>query len=131
MAARIDRLFVVSGLLFAFTGLLLAAHMGEARDQSQLYTHAHLMLPGFLMSSVYGLCYRSWPALKSGLSPIVHYIAHTMGAAFLAIALFLFASGSASPIAVPLDIAATLLLMIGVVVFFVDLLRRGEGPPKT
>lgn len=124
MTQRIDKWFVATGLLFALVGLYFAARMGESRDTSQMFTHAHLLVVGFLMSSAFGVIYRAWPELKSGWFAPVHYVAHTLGAALLSGALFLFAQGIGPMPSTPMVIAATVLLILSVAAFFVQFLRK-------
>ena len=126
MAQRIDKWFVSSALAFAILGLLLAAHMGESRDTAEMFTHAHLLVVGFLMSSAYGLLYRTWPKLKSGWFPAAHYAAHTLGAALLAGSLHLFAKGIGGAPAVPMVIAATVLLLLSVIGFLFVFLKAAD-----
>jgi hypothetical protein len=126
MAQRIDKWFVASALVFAIAGLVIAAHMGQSRDTSQMFVHAHLLVAGFLMSSVYGLCYRSWPVLKAGWFPLVHFAAHMLGAASLAVSLHLFAKGRGGVPAVPMVISATVLLIVAAIAFLVVFLRKAD-----
>ena len=84
-----DRKFVATGLGFGILGLLLGIYMAASHNHGQLVTHAHIMLVGFVVSFVYGVCHKLWLGNnESGLARIQFYL-HVVGAIGLTIGLFL------------------------------------------
>jgi putative solute:sodium symporter small subunit len=84
-----DRKFVLTGLGYAILGLLLGIYMAATRNHGHLVTHAHIMLVGFVVSFIYGLCHKLWlNNSESRLAKILFYI-HQVGAATLFVGLFL------------------------------------------
>jgi len=84
-----DRKFVLSALVYAILGLFLGVYMAAVNDHSQMTTHAHILLMGFVLSFAYGLCHKLWlDNLSSGLAVIQFYI-HQAGVLVLLIGLFL------------------------------------------
>lgn len=62
--ANIDRAFVTIGLAWLLLGMLLGLHMGATADNRFLDVHIAMVLPGFVVLSLYGAFYRLWPAMK-------------------------------------------------------------------
>ena len=85
-----DRKFVLTGLGYAILGLLLGIFMAASKDHGHLVTHAHIMLVGFVVSFVYGLCHKLWlNNIVSKLSLAQFYI-HQAGTLGIVIGLFLY-----------------------------------------
>lgn len=106
---NIDRAYVMVGLLLLVLGELLGFYMGAANDLSVRDTHVAMMLPGFVVLTLYGVLYRLWPVMKdSGLAMAQFWIAVT-GSFGLVIGAYLVAIG-AGIIAVAL---ASILTIVG------------------
>ena len=75
---NIDRWFVLTGLLFLLVGMALGLKMSKAQDFTLHGLHAHLNLLGFVVMTLFGLCYRNWPRMKEGMLATVHYFIHTL-----------------------------------------------------
>lgn len=129
MTQNIDRYFVLAGLVFAGAGLVLGNVMGESGDHSQMPTHAHIMLAGFVFSFIYGAAYRLWPALKSGWMPIAHFVLHILGAFLMITGLFFVYGGMASEESVLIFfITGPLGIILGWLFFIVWFFLKGKGP---
>ena len=75
--AKIDRAFVTVSLAWLIAGLLLGFHMGASGDNKFLDVHVAMLLPGFVVLTLYGVVYRLWPAMKaSGLAKAQFWIAN-------------------------------------------------------
>lgn len=74
---NIDRLFVLTGLVFLLVGMALGLKMSMAQNFAMRGLHAHLNLLGFVLMTLFGLCYRSWPKMQQGKLATVHYLLHT------------------------------------------------------
>lgn len=53
----IAKAFIVTAILYGILGLMLGLHMGMSKDHSQLPTHAHIMLIGWLSFAIFGFFY--------------------------------------------------------------------------
>ena len=118
-----DRKFVATGLGFGILGLVLGIYMAASKNHGQLVTHAHIMLVGFMVSFVYGVCHKLWLGNnESGMARIQFYL-HVIGAIGLTVGLFLMYGGivAAEKIEPVLSISsiAVLLGMILMKVLFV------------
>ena len=83
---NIDRLFVLTGLVFLLIVMAFGLHMSAAMDFTLHGLHAHLNLLGFVLMTLFGLCYRAWPKMQEGKLATVHYLLHTV---CVGVALFL------------------------------------------
>jgi len=84
-----DRKFIITGFAYALAGLALGIFMAASRDHGHLVTHAHIMLIGFLVSFIYGLCHKLWlNNIVSKLS-LVQFYCHQIGTIGLIVGLFL------------------------------------------
>lgn len=75
---NIDRLFVLTGLIFLLVGMAFGLKMSASMDFSLHGLHAHLNLLGFVLMTLFGLCYRAWPKMQEGWLATVHYLIHTV-----------------------------------------------------
>jgi len=75
---NIDRLWVLTGLVFLLVGMGLGLKMSMAQDFGLHGLHAHLNLLGFVLMTLFGLCYRAWPKMQEGILATVHYLLHTV-----------------------------------------------------
>jgi hypothetical protein len=75
---NLDRLWVLTGLVFLLVGMGLGLQMAMAQDYGMHGLHAHLNLLGFVLMTLFGLCYRSWPKMQEGMLATVHYLVHTV-----------------------------------------------------
>lgn len=85
-----DRKFVMTGLGYAIAGLVLGIYMAASKNHGQLVTHAHIMLLGFVVSFVYGVCHKLWLNNSTSRLAMVQYYVHQVGTLFLLTGLFLF-----------------------------------------
>ena len=85
-----DRKFILTSLGYAILGLALGIFMAASKDHGHLVTHAHIMLIGFVVSFIYGLCHKLWlNNIISTLSRVQYYI-HQAGTVGVVIGLFLY-----------------------------------------
>lgn len=78
---NIDRWFILTGLVFLLLGIVLGISMAKSMDFTLHGLHAHLNLLGFVVMTLYGLCYRQWPRMQEGMLATVHYLLHTVSIA--------------------------------------------------
>lgn len=85
-----DKKFVLTGLGYAIIGLALGIFMAASKDHGHLVTHAHIMLIGFVVSFIYGLCHKLWlNNIVTKLSQVQFYV-HQLGTLGVVIGLFLY-----------------------------------------
>jgi len=84
-----DRKFVSIGLIYAVIGIALGIFMAATHDHGQLVTHAHIMLVGFVVSFIYGLCHKLWLNNITSKLAVAQFYIHQVGAAILVTGLFL------------------------------------------
>ena len=84
-----DRMFVISGMTYAVLGMLLGISMAVSKDHGQLVAHAHIMLVGFVVSFIYGLCHKLWLNNDTSKLAWAQFGLHQLGAICLAVGLFL------------------------------------------
>ena len=91
---NIDRAYVMVALLLLVAGELLGFFMGATNDLSLRDTHVAMVLPGFVVLTLYGVIYRLWPVTKdSSLAKAQFWIA-VFGSVGLVIAAYLIAIGA-------------------------------------
>ena len=95
MMKNIDRLWVLTGLIFLLAGMALGLKMAMTQDFAMHGLHAHLNLLGFVLMTLFGLCYRNWPKMQEGILPTVHYWLHTLTVAAAMLLLYFLLSNYA------------------------------------
>ena len=112
-----DKKFVLLSLIYAIFGLLLGIVMAASKNHSELVTHAHIMLVGFVLSFIYGLCHKLWlNNEKSWLSTLQFYI-HHLGAIAMSIGLFLLYGKHVAPETIdPVLAISSIAVLIGMVI---------------
>lgn len=83
---NLDRLFVLTGLVFLLIGMAIGLKMSASMDFTLHGLHAHLNLLGFVLMTLFGLSYRVWPKMAESKLATVHYLLHTV---CVAVSLFL------------------------------------------
>jgi len=83
-----DRAFVLTGLSYGILGIILGIYMASSHNHMQHVTHAHIMLVGFLVSFVYGLCHKLWLSNSNSLLAKIQFFLHQAAAATMLLGLF-------------------------------------------
>jgi hypothetical protein len=65
--------FFGSALVYAILGMALGLHMGMSHDHTQMPTHAHIMLVGWVSFALIGFFYHLFPATANGWLPRLHF----------------------------------------------------------
>ena len=123
-----DKKFVVSALGYAIVGLLLGIYMASSKNHLQLVTHAHIMLLGFVVSFIYGVCHKLWlPNVSRKLTNIQFYI-HQIGTFVLLVCLFLLYAGWVpEPVLGPILGVASMLVLVGMILMKVMIIKSGKN----
>jgi len=121
---KVDKLFILFGILAALGGMGLGEHMGASGDLTQRVTHVHALALGWIGAFLFGLCYRVWPML-AGWMAWAHLALHGVGVTVMLSMLFLmFGGGLAPQTAGPVLGVSALAIMLGVVLFAINFLMR-------
>jgi hypothetical protein len=89
----IARGFFISALAYGFLGLLLGIHMAIGQDRTQMPTHAHIMVIGWLSFAVFGFFYHFFGQSVPQLLASLHFWVAEASLAIIVIALWLIFSG--------------------------------------
>ncbi|MFN3835837.1 MAG: TonB-dependent receptor [Glycocaulis sp.] len=85
---KVEKLHIVIGLLYALAGMALGMVMAESGDHTQHVTHAHALLVGFVVSSLYAVFYRLW-GLAQGLLALIQFALHHIGTIVMVAGLYI------------------------------------------
>lgn len=129
---RFDRPYLIWALCYALAGMGLGIYMGFSGNHGQYVTHAHVMLVGFVTSLVYAVIHRLWLTAPGRALATIQFILHQAGALGMFTGLFLIFGGLVSESkAGPLMGAATLAIIVGVLLMLVMVLRAEARPAQS
>lgn len=115
---NVVRNFLLLGCAFLIVGVVIGMYMAGSGDHSLHISHAHLNLLGFVLAVLFGLVYRSYPAMTEGRLATIHFWLHFVGAVLLNVMIFLKFSEIISEAAmVPLAPISEALVLVGVLTF--------------
>lgn len=84
-----DKKYLMLSFGYGLLGLVLGIYMAASKNHGQLVTHAHIMLLGFVVSFIYGACYKIWISELNTKLAKLQYYCHSLGSLVLLIGLFL------------------------------------------
>jgi len=115
---NVSRNFLLLGSAFLIVGLVIGMYMGGSGDHKLAASHAHINLLGFVLSVLFALTYKAYPAMIDGQLARYHFWLHLAGALIVNALLFLLLAGVISEAAmVPLAPISELLILVGVVLY--------------
>ena len=118
-----DRKYLLMAFGYAMVGLMLGIYMAHAKNHTQLVTHAHIMLLGFVMSFIYAVCYKVWLGEPTKLAK-VQFMLHSVGSLVLLVALFLmFGHYASEQVLGPLLGIASVAVLAGVIIMKIQLIK--------
>lgn len=79
----------MTALSYAIIGMVLGIFMAVSQNHAELVTHAHIMLLGFVVSFIYGLCHKLWLNNNTSKLAVVQFYIHQTGTLVLVFGLFL------------------------------------------
>ncbi|BAQ17068.1 hypothetical protein [Methyloceanibacter caenitepidi] len=120
---NVDRWFVLIGLLYGTFGMGFGIWMGIHQRFDQAHLHAHINLIGFASMVLFGLLYRSFPALAASRLAAAHFIVYNVGAAVFLAGLPLAQAGTT----IALAVVGSLLVVAGLLIFLANYLMNGFG----
>jgi uncharacterized protein with PQ loop repeat len=120
---NLDRRYLVWSLCYAVAGMTLGIFMAASQDHSELVTHAHVLLIGFVVSFIYGLIHKLWLHQPPRGLANFQFVLHQAAALTVSVGLFLMygnyvASASADPVlaAGSIGVLVGMLLMLYMVI---------------
>jgi len=116
---RVDLYFLLLATVLLICGATLGIVMGAREDFQLVPVHAHLNLAGWASLALFGLTYRAYPELAATALARWHFIVSATGSVLLPIGIGL-AVLRAQP---GLAILASILWLVGVLMFLVQLVR--------
>jgi len=122
-----DRKFISTGLGYAILGLMLGIFMAATHNHGHLVTHAHIMLVGFVVSFIYGLCHKLWLNNITSRLAVAQFYIHQIGSIGLFIGLFLYYGNYVGLETIdPVLAAFSIMVFIGVVMMKVLFIQSGK-----
>ncbi|MDF1715281.1 MAG: hypothetical protein P1U75_01220 [Antarcticimicrobium sp.] len=109
-----DRLYIIAGFLWLIAGMVFGIYLGITDQLQFANTHAHANLLGFVISVLFGLLYRNWPALMSTRLAWPQFALYEIGSLVLVMGKYDIDSGGDGALAPP----GAVLVVIGTLVMF-------------
>ncbi|QYJ80094.1 TonB-dependent receptor [Shewanella acanthi] len=123
-----DRKFVLSAFSYGILGLMLGIYMAASKNHGQLVTHAHIMLIGFVLSFIYGLCHRLWLNNSHSKLAVIQFYLHQIGSVIVFVGLFLlYGQFIALETIDPILAGGSIIVFIGIVLMMVEFIRTGRA----
>jgi hypothetical protein len=113
----VARNFFTLAVIYALAGMALGLHMSIAHDHTQMPVHAHTMVAGWLMSSVFAFFYHLFPKAGYGWLAQVHFWLTAVTGICLLVGLFFLLGGN--PSIEPLVAAASMGFYAAMLLFVV------------
>ena len=92
----VARNFFTLAVIYALCGMALGIYMGLSQDHTEMPVHAHTMVAGWLMSSVFAFFYHLFPKAGIGALAQAHFWLTTVSGLGLLVTLFFLIAGNAS-----------------------------------
>lgn len=116
---RVDVYFLLLACILLICGATLGIVMGAREDFQLVPVHAHLNLAGWASLALFGLTYRAYPEIAATRLALWHFVVSGIASVLLPIGIGLAVLRNSPGLA----IAASILWLIGVLMFLVQLLR--------
>ena len=122
---RIDVYFLLLATVLLICGAVLGIVMGAQENFELTPVHAHLNLAGWASLALFGLTYRAYPQLATTRLAGLHFIISATGSVLLPIGIGLAVLRNSPGLA----IVASILWLLGVLLFLAQLIRLAGGVP--
>lgn len=77
---RFDRTYLIFSLAYAVLGMCVGIFMAASHNHSQLVTHAHILLVGFVVSFVYAIIHKLWLPQPHKAIALAQFVLHQAAA---------------------------------------------------
>jgi peptidoglycan/LPS O-acetylase OafA/YrhL len=109
------RQFFILALCYAVAGMVLGIVMAATHDHGEMPTHAHIMVAGWLMSSVFAFFYHLFPEIGARPLARVHFWIQAVSGIVLVVSLFFLLKGNDN--LEPITALASVGFLAGMLVF--------------
>jgi hypothetical protein len=109
------RNFFTIAVIYSLVGMSLGLSMAMSHDHSQLPTHAHIMVVGWLMSAVFAVFYHLVPSAGASMLGKVHFWFAALSSLGMFMGLFVLYGGN--PAIEPLLGASAMAYFVSTVLF--------------
>lgn len=92
----VARNFFTLAVIYAVVGMLLGLSMAMSQNHAQAPTHAHIMVLGWVTSSVFAFFYHLVPAARTSKLAAVHFWLSAISSIVMMIGLFVLYGGNPS-----------------------------------
>jgi len=119
--------FFGSAIVYAILGMALGLHMGMSKDHTQMPTHAHILVVGWVSFALIGVFYHLFPSAAAGFLAKLQFWLAQLSLVALVVGLFLIFAGhnEADPVAGVSSIG----LLVSMILFGVIALPALRGRP--
>jgi hypothetical protein len=112
---NIERWFLRIAVIYALVAMLLGIAMGISEDHTQMPTHAHLNLVGWVSMAIYALVYRQYPKAGQTRLAMLHFWVANVGAVLLTAGVYTQMAGM--PSLAFIVISGSLVTLLGMLIF--------------
>jgi hypothetical protein len=116
---RIDIAFLLLATACLIGGVTMGIWMGIAHDFQFAPVHAHLNLLGWASLALFGLAYKSYPALAQSRLAVAHFAASATSVVVFPFGIYLAIAHQS----IGLAVGASLVWLLGAVLFMSNLIR--------
>jgi len=89
----VARNFFTLAIAYAIVGMVLGLSMAMSNDHTQMPTHAHIMVLGWVMSSIFAFFYHLVPAARATRLATLHFWLAAISGVVLVVGLFFLLGG--------------------------------------
>ncbi len=129
---NIDRIFILTGALFAVLGMCIGLWMVAVNSFVYSKIHAHVNLLGWVALAIYGIVYRIYPAMKDSSLALTHLVCSVAGVIFMNLGWWMFLQNIlvGTKTLVVIFRGGSALGILGVVLFLVIFWLNGKDKPE-
>jgi hypothetical protein len=109
------RSFFILAVCYAVAGMVLGIFMAASHDHGQMPTHAHIMVAGWVMSSVFAFFYHLFPEIGAGSMARLHFYVQAISGVVLVGSLFVLLNGNEG--IEPVTALASIGFLVGMLIF--------------
>jgi putative solute:sodium symporter small subunit len=129
---NLGRRYIIWALSFAAVGLSLGIYMAASHNHSELVTHAHILLIGFVVSFIYGIIHQLWLDQPRRAIANFQFVLHQAASVTIAVALFLlYGDIVPAPTLDPILGVATSGVLLGMLLMIYMVIRSGKDRAAT
>lgn len=124
---KLDRLYILAGFVWLVIGMVFGIYLGITDQLQFSNSHAHANLLGFVVSVLFGLIYRNWPALQESRLAVPQFVLYQIGAIVLVAGKYDIDNGGGGVLAPP----GSMIVVLGTVLMFWIFARAKADQPTT